>query len=260
MAAWGQTNWIDEANTDWYDDNSGDTEFIISTAEELAGLAKLVNGGNDFSGKTFKLGNDIQLNNTSDWESWETTPPENLWTPIGVLVLEPTISEDYYFCGTFDGQGHTIRGIYINTSDQFHGLFGLVDDSGKIQNLTVAESYICGEVGFVGGIVGQGSGTVSNCSNSGTVSGDDDAAGIVGLSFSNGTVSNCYYLESTCENGIGQDDSNQSANVKVKSEAEYKSGEVLLLLDITREIWGQDFDKGYPVPLGSLSEEDQAAY
>ena len=54
---WGQGNWIDDANISWYDEN--ENTFEISTAEELAGLAKLVNEGNNFSEKTIVLVNDI---------------------------------------------------------------------------------------------------------------------------------------------------------------------------------------------------------
>ena len=58
---WGQRNWIDDANTSWY--NKNETTFEISTAEDLAGLAKLVNDEtDDFSGKTITLTQPIDLN------------------------------------------------------------------------------------------------------------------------------------------------------------------------------------------------------
>ena len=62
-----QTIWDGTAGTSWYNETS--TEFEISTAEQLAGLAELVNNGNDFSGKTILLTADIVLNDTSDWEN-----------------------------------------------------------------------------------------------------------------------------------------------------------------------------------------------
>ena len=361
MAAWGQTNWIDKANTDWYDSPDENGWYHISTAEDLAGLARLVNEGTDnFSGKTIKLDADIRLNDTSDWGSWETTPPKYSWTPIGT-----TLQNQFY--GTFDGQGYTVSGIYISVDETNQGLFGCVGKSGIIWDLTMAESYIYGRM-WVGGVVGYNYGKVLNCSNSGTVSGNSNIGGIVGVNVNeaevsncsnsgtvrsdngfvggvvgynygkvlncsnsgtvigsgtssnvggvvginagqvsncsnsgtveglnyiggvigsnhNGTasycsnsgtvrsdedwfvggvvginagqVSNCYYLKGTCDKGIGGG-SGTTENVEMKTEAEYKSGEVLLLLDIMREIWGQDFDKGYPVPLGSLSAEEQA--
>jgi hypothetical protein len=57
-------NWIDAADTDWYDNNPNAAEFTISTAEELAGLAKIVNSGTDdfyFSDQTIRLADDIDL-------------------------------------------------------------------------------------------------------------------------------------------------------------------------------------------------------
>ena len=76
--------WSGSADTKWYDSNSTSTEFYISTAEELAGLAKIVNNGTDlFEGKTIYLMNNIQLNNTVNWESWKKdTVGLNKWTTI----------------------------------------------------------------------------------------------------------------------------------------------------------------------------------
>jgi hypothetical protein len=57
--------WNGKADTKWY--KKSETEFTITTPEQLAGLAKLVNGGNDFYGKTVNLGADIMLNDTAGW-------------------------------------------------------------------------------------------------------------------------------------------------------------------------------------------------
>ncbi len=97
--------YVDEnaANTkpdlSWY--NETDTEFTITTAEQLRGLAYLVNqkATRDeakavTAGKTFKLGANIDLN--PHWEESDGTAPYQLWLPIGI------------FAGTFDGQGYTI--------------------------------------------------------------------------------------------------------------------------------------------------------
>jgi hypothetical protein len=61
-------------DTSWYD--AGSTSFHISTADALMGFAQLVNGGNDFTGKTVYLDNDIVLNdNAADYKSWGTSAP-----------------------------------------------------------------------------------------------------------------------------------------------------------------------------------------
>ena len=98
-----QTIWDGTADTSWYNETS--IEFEISTAEQLAGLAELVNNGNYFGDKTILLTADIVLNDTSNWENWESSAPENTWTPIG-------LDWGIEFYGTFDGQGHTVSGVY----------------------------------------------------------------------------------------------------------------------------------------------------
>ncbi len=124
------TNWIDEANTDWYDKTN--TIFTINTAERLAGLAKLVNEGNDFSKKTIKLGANIDLDGKE-------------WTPIGTS-RKP-------FKGTFDGQGKTISNLVIDMSSKSDvGLFGYTSN-GEIKNFTLNNAKVVGnlDVGAVAG-------------------------------------------------------------------------------------------------------------
>ncbi len=188
LPAAGQTVWNGNIDTDWY--NESKTEFTISTAAELAGLAKLVNDyTEDFQDKTIKLTRDITLNENVLNENGELNGDgSNLkqWTPIGKSGAP--------FFGAFDGQGHIISGIYISNSSDYQGLFGYVD-GGTIQNVTVADSYIKGDQ-YVGGIVGynDSDSKVSNCSYSGTVTGTGAYAyvgGIVGANNSGGTVSNC---------------------------------------------------------------------
>ena len=171
-----QTIWDGTADTSWYNETS--TKFEISTAKQLAGLAELVNNGNDFSGKTILLTADIVLNDTSDWENWESSAPENTWTPIG---------NSNPFSGTFDGQGYDVSGIYINTYNGDCGLFSY--NKGTIKNVGVTNSYIKGH-SLVGGVCSDNDGTISNCHNSGTVSGNTFVGGVCGSNI--GSISNCY--------------------------------------------------------------------
>ena len=184
LAAWGQTNWIDESDINWYNDS--ESSFEISTAAELAGLAQLVNGGNTFEGKTITLANDIVLNEGVLNENGELNGDGSnfkQWTPIGNTPQ---------FNGIFDGNNYIISGIYIKDANSgCQGLFGYVDNKGEIKNVRVEDSYF--DVDYsVGGIVGYNYGTVSNCSNSGTVIDTNthtDVGGIVGEN--GGTVTNC---------------------------------------------------------------------
>lgn len=160
--------------------------YLISTAEQLVFFAEQVNNGYSFAGKFVKLTNDILLNDTTNWEQWETSAPKNHWTAIGKFYD----SKDYGFAGTFDGDEHIVSGIYINTTSDFQGLFGFAHGA-TIQNLGVEKSFIKGS-NFVGGVVGQNyyGSTVNNCYNTGEVSGTGNGVGgVVGLD--EGTVSNC---------------------------------------------------------------------
>ena len=122
-----------EETTAWY---TGDkTEYIIKTAGELKGLATL-SQTNNFSGITIKLGDNIVLND-GDASTWTaTTEGLTAWTPIG--------SKDYKFAGTFDGDGHSISGLYISrdgSGAQPSGLFAYIANA-TIQNLTIKNSYL----------------------------------------------------------------------------------------------------------------------
>ena len=157
-----------------------DGTYLIYTAENLKEFADIVNGThaegiNQNTSANAKLMNDIDLNGSE----------ENPWTPIG--------NSSQQYSGTFDGDGHTISGLYINNSranDQ--GLFGYVS-GGTVKDLSVSGD-ISGHW-FVGGVVGyNSSGTVTGCifSGSGSVSGGEDVGGVVGYNGTDATVSNCY--------------------------------------------------------------------
>lgn len=116
-------------DTSWY---TGDGPYVIGTADQLAGLAQLVNGGNNFAGKTISLSNDIDLAAYTNW------------TPIGGTLA---------FSGVFDGGNHTISNLTINRPDEEKvGLFGYV--SGTIQNFTLSNANITGR-NMVGGASGR---------------------------------------------------------------------------------------------------------
>ena len=114
------TFWTDNSDTSWY--NASQTEFNISTASELAGLSVLVAQGNDFSGKTIVIGNNLDLD-------------AHLWTPIGVDI-------DLPFSGNVDGGNYTISNLWINLpSSDFVGLFGQVE-SGSLSNIKVNNAQL----------------------------------------------------------------------------------------------------------------------
>ncbi|MBE6673286.1 MAG: hypothetical protein E7599_07200, partial [Ruminococcaceae bacterium] len=123
--------WTGSVDTTWY--NTTDTEFTLTTAEQLAGLATLVNGGNSFEGKTVKLGANVDLNNAN-------------WTPIG--------KSGATFKGTFIGTGYTISNLKAVGAAGV-GLFGRTFVGAHIEGVTVQNAYVSG-TDYVGVIVGGG--------------------------------------------------------------------------------------------------------
>ena len=110
-----------------------------------------------------------------------------VWTPIGLT------GENAYY-GTFDGAGHSIRGLYINESDSnYQGLFGRTSAYAMITRVRVMDSYICGNES-VAGIVGYNYGSVIACSFDGRVKGNDYIGGIVGRNNEEAMVADCYSL------------------------------------------------------------------
>jgi hypothetical protein len=185
--AFAQTVWDGTADTTWYTSNKSATEFTITTAEQLAGLVELRNnpspawdGGNYLlAKKTIKLGNNIMINDTANWENWAANPPINEWTPID-------------FWGIFDGNGYVISGVYINSENNYQGLFGFVE--GEIKNFRVTASYIKGN-NDIGGLVGRTrTDGIINGYFIGTVIGKNYVGGLVGYNNRNGTIIDSYFI------------------------------------------------------------------
>lgn len=179
MTAYAENStWDGSIDTSWYD--SQETEFHLSTAEELAGLASIVNGGKSMKGQTIILDNNIYLNELVDTDKWESNPPENNWIPIG--------NSDVAFEGVFDGNDYAVLGMYY-TSDTFNlysGLFGAVN-SGTIKNLNVKYAYVNNSASILCGKSTDG--TIEKCNVNATVRGTAAFGGICFLS--NGTINNC---------------------------------------------------------------------
>ncbi|NLK39653.1 MAG: hypothetical protein GX303_05340 [Clostridiales bacterium] len=162
------TVWDGTEDTSWF--NTAQTEFTISTPQELAGLSKLAAGGEIFDGKTIKLGADIVMNAGSA-DTWKTTPPTNKWVPIA------------NFMGTFDGQNHTISGLYNSslTSNNI-ALFARVT-GGTIKNVAIVNSFFAGN-NTVASVVAEITtlpGTVENVYSDAIVNGMDGTAGDPGF-------------------------------------------------------------------------------
>ena len=178
-------NWIDYADTGWYDsadewDGIGNRTYEISTAEELAGLAKLVNEGTEnFESQIIRLTADIDLAGKD-------------WTPIGKADTSSAVAQwgqpatgiygsnnsGNYFNGMFFGDGHKITGLKIDLNESRVGLFSVLGVGGDgvgeflvaVSDLTV-EGEVAG-ASYCGLIAGDSGGaTIANCKVKGTVRG-----------------------------------------------------------------------------------------
>ena len=178
-------NWDGTADTSWYFGHETDTEYHFTTAEQLAGLAQLVNDKTasvSFKGKTIYLDNDLDLSGYQ-------------WTPIG-----NGSNFGRYFAGTFDGQYHKIMNLlHHSTGDELirNGLFGVVSDGGTLKNLLVIDADIASNDGsLLAGILADwvDGGTVENCYTSGKIEnnvGDKMVGGLIGQCTGSTQVKGC---------------------------------------------------------------------
>ena len=192
-------NWDGSADTSWYTSAPDASEYHISTAEQLAGLAQLVNtdpGTTNFAGKTFYLEKDLDLSGHE-------------WISIGTGIGGDR--PEYSFCGVFDGQGHVISNLYshesyIEGADESHNLFrnALFGNvyNGEVKNLGVAnaEIWIDPKDDSAAGkgilVDWMGKSKITNCWTSGSIySGtkiEKNIGGIVGVTVRDCTISGCY--------------------------------------------------------------------
>ena len=270
---------------DTYDinnDGTKDNVYEISNVGQLYWFAGLVNGTLSGVDKNISanavLTADITVNkgNTANAiANCDGTKADGWidWTPIGT-------SETNFYAGTFDGQGHTVSGLYFNNSEtNYVGLFGYICHQelgngniiydGTIKNIGVVDSYFYG-LGSVGGVCGESSGTIANCFNTSTVKGNTSVGGVCGWN-KNGTITNCYNTGTVTATGTAPavggvcgnngyemancyylDGTTTDKTATSKTAVQFASGEVAYLLSQGTDgsVWGQKLgDNGdtYPV-------------
>ena len=283
-----------DLTTNKYDidgDKINDEVYEISNAGQLYWFAGLVNG---------TLSGVPQNTSANAVLTKDIVVNENVLKPDGTLnegsfkEWTPIATSASPYTGIFEGQNHTISGLYFKQETSFVGLFSV--NSGKIANVGILDSYFYGQPykGWqVGGVCGKNSngGTVTNCNNTGEVrgtsqyigglSGDNDSSsitncnntgevkatgkfvgGLSGGNYNNGTITNCYY-DSTVYTGtaIG-DDMGTTEKVEGKTTEQYKTGEVayLLQLDQSDAVWGQTIGTDTYPTLGGAKVYKTAIY
>ena len=189
-------------------DGSVDKPYEISTAAELAWFRDYVNNESQYASAT--LTDDIDLSEFCHAADAATNTEELSWDPIGKGSM---------YCGTFDGNGKTIRNLYINSTFMFEGFFGYAKngciknitfdnakvkntnkfgtgiltggfEKGTIENIKILANCSVEGTENTGGIAGGGAGYISNCENRAMVNGTNNVGGIVGVSYDN-TISSC---------------------------------------------------------------------
>lgn len=151
-----------------FESGTGDSSdpYIIKTAEQLAFLAKQVNGGETYRGKYFQLEADLDLSGSE-------------WTPIG--------TETVPFSGKFSGNGHALTNVKISAAGDYIGLFGY--NTGTITYVGIESGEISGG-NCTGSICGLNAGTITGCYNNAPVTGKESAGGVCGKN--SGTVQMSY--------------------------------------------------------------------
>ena len=190
--------------------------YTVTSADGLMNVAELVNGG-----KT-----DINITLTADID---LTGKD--WTPIGTGTRN-------LYSGTFDGGGHTIKGLTVTTNDQFVGLFGYLNRAGTVKNVVMEGIQITSNhmFGCTGGVVGYSWGTIENCSVSGSISGTIYVGGVVGAQIG-GSITGCSSsatVKGTVEVGGVAGDMNSGATLT----ACYAMGNVTIEIDPIKTIYG----------------------
>ncbi len=130
------------------------------------------------------------------------------WIPIGWRVTNFNGAD---FCGTFDGNGHKITGLNITSStDSNYGLFGYTGAGSFVTNLQVeGKISVAGDNLYVGGIVGDANGNISNCSFKGSIEQNRNtqlyyAGGIAGYLDRFCNINNCWAdVDMTVRNSTG---------------------------------------------------------
>lgn len=172
-----------------------ESPYLIYNSDELITFRDKVNSGEtEICGR---LMDDIVLNQNFDAskfeiESYTSVTYDGGAVPEEFVQWEP-IGNSYgnYYNGTFDGNGYTISGLYINDPEAWEqALFGCIYTESTIKDLGIINSCIIAQNNVSAVVVTNNGGNIENCYNSATVAGNDTISGIAAYSI--GNVSRSY--------------------------------------------------------------------
>ena len=176
-------------STQFKGNGTSTSPYLISSAADLRLLSDECRNGNTFKNKYFKMTNDIAINKNVLNYQGEPNNDNNFerWIPIG---RSPHKANGFY--GSFDGNGYSISGIYINRQcGGYVGLFGQC--VGEVKNLTIKDSYIYSTTNFSGSVIGHliteptKKIEISNCHNYATIRGNT-CGGVIGYIGGSGNI------------------------------------------------------------------------
>jgi len=165
---------IPESYIDWLEGNgTAENPYRIDTADQLIFLGK----ASILWNRHFVLGANINLD--------PSLPGRSIFGQAVIPV----------FTGVFAGRGHVISNLMI-VGESYLGMFGQLRSGAEVKNLGVVDVFVTGKGSYVGGLVGQNDGTVTQCYSTGTVRGNSRVGGLVGSNCQwggeGGTVTDCY--------------------------------------------------------------------
>ena len=158
--------------------------YQIATAQQLANMAYLVNTNSSYRSLCYELTADIVLNEDILDEERQLKTVGTQWTPIG--------GSGYAFTGHFNGNGHSVKGMYIYTTTRYTGLFAYISGA-TIENLGMEDGYVygCCMTGSVAGYAYNA--TIQNCFNTNTMySRGSCLGGVVGETNGTTRIVACY--------------------------------------------------------------------
>ena len=155
-----------------------DVPYLIESIEDLVAFSKEVNEGGEIREKYIKLNTDLNIYSFASYVDYTTTEFNEYFGDNEILMEELTKGEGFKpignsitngFAGTFDGGGKTITGIYMDRTDTYKGMFGVLKN-GEIKNLNIEKCSINGNNGYMGSLVSYTvGGKINNINTSGNI-------------------------------------------------------------------------------------------
>lgn len=220
---------------DIFESGNGTKEnpYVIANATQLRAFAASLSDEKDYSNQNVVLSADIDVSGSE-------------WTPIG--------GSDYAFCGTFDGQGHSITGIQIGSAteakeasqdEMYFGLFGSLDSNAVVKNVTVdAQIYLHkGTSTMVGAIAGYSSNAIiDSCEVKGNIEstvdkGNNFVAGVVGFLYKGAVIntSSAANVKSVAQGSVAEAGGITALNNRALIAQCYTTGDVYASADRDEE-------------------------